>query len=349
MIRFKLKCLTSIIFFVLFLTGSIGKAQQIQVFTSQDSVAIGDIISYTLVLPAGLSYESIQVPDSTSFGANFEYLSKKQFKTSTSQDSIEYRLQFFGTENVEIKGLFVTLMNADSATPIAIPDITLAFKTMLAGQGEEELRPLKDIYDFKINWIPYLLLLIILIISAWVIARYITKYRDSLRNKVPEEVQSFKNPLDHLEISLLALRSDESFIQRDFKSFYTKLGDLLRDYVEIVHSIGALEMTSRELIREMEQAKIDDDLTRQINIVLRRADMVKFAKLEPSVDDALESVRDAERFVQIARQTDMKRVLKLKADFELEKKENLKSHEQHNPADDENTQEQSNDLKRNDA
>lgn len=348
MIRFQgsiLSYLLLIFFLVVNLTES--KAQQIQLVTSPDSVSIGDIVTYTIILPSGLSYDAIQTPDSSSFGSNVELLSKKQFKTTQSSDSIEYKLQFFGTENLQLNGLFVTVLNGDGSIRIEIPEITIPFKTMLVGDGEEELRPIKDIYDFRINWIPYLLLLIILLISAWVIARYITKYRDSLGIKSPLEVPKFKDPLDHLEVSLLSLRSDESLILRDFKPFFTKLGDLLRDYIEIVHQIDALEMTSRELIREMERATIDRDLIRQITLVLKQADMVKFAKLEPSVDDALESVREAERFVQIARQTDIQRIQILKSNFELEQKKNRTTKELPENVVEDQIHDQSNNAKEN--
>lgn len=328
MIRFKRSNLCSLfVIFFLYMNLTELKAQQIQLYTSPDSVSIGDVITYTIVLPSGLSYDAIQTPDSSSFGSNVDFLSKMQFKTSQSGDSIEYKLQFFGTENLELNGLYATLLSKDGSIRMEIPNVSIPFKTMLVAEGEEELRPLKDIYDFRINWIPFLLLLIILLISAWVIVRYITKYRDSLQPKLPKEVPYFKDPLDYLEVSLLSLRSDESLIVRDFKSFFTKLGDHLRDYIEIVHQIDALEMTSRELTREMERAGIDRDLIRQITIVLKRADMVKFAKLEPSVDDALESLREAERFVQIARQTDIQRIQILKSNFELEQKKNRTTQE----------------------
>jgi len=324
-------------------------AQQLSVFTTPDSVAIGDVVTYTIIIPSGTVYDSFQAPDSASFGAKFEFLGKKQFKTSTSADSIEYQLQYFGTENAEIKGLFVTFISADIARPVAIPDVVIPFKTMLLAEEQAELKPLKDIYAFKVNWIPYILLLVILILSAWVVARYITKYRNAHRNKEIVEVQLFKNPLDHLEVSLLALRSHETLIQRDFKSFYTLLGDLLREYIETVHNLGALEMTSRELVREMERAMVDPDLTRQINVVLRRADMVKFAKLEPSVEEALESIRDAERFVQIARQTDIQRVVKMQKQFDLEQEERLLAQQKPQQGVDEHTPDHSNDSNRKDA
>src|SRR5690606_34371084 len=116
---------------------------------------------------------------------------------------------------------------------------------------------------------------------------------------------------------------DTSLIERDFKPFYTMLGDALREYLEEVHELLALEMTTRELMREMERRMVDPDLTRQTGVVLRVADMVKFAKYEPSIDQALDSIRESEKFLQIARMTDQRKVTELQRAFDQRQAEEI--------------------------
>jgi hypothetical protein len=182
---------------------------------------------------------------------------------------------------------------------------------------------MKDIFAFAINWIPYLLLLVLLILIGWVLIRYMRQYLKAKPEPEPIEIDVFLNPLDHLEKKLLSLRSDASLIERDFKPFYTMLGDSLREYLEDVHDLLALEMTSRELLREMERRMVDPDLTRQTGVVLRTADMVKFAKFEPTIEQALESIREAEKFLQIARMTDQRRVNDLQRRFDERQAEEI--------------------------
>lgn len=298
------------------------KAQSPRLYVMPDSVSIGDIVTYTIVFPQGAAYESLIFPDSTAFGSDVEIVDRKQFRTPSQADSIQFQLQFFGTGNLELSGITIGLVSGGEANYVALPDVTIPFKTLLV-EEEPQLRPMKDIYAFAINWVPYLLLLLLLILIGWVLVRYMRRYLQSKPEQKPIEIEVFANPLEQLEKKLLSLRSDASLIERDFKPFYTMLGDALREYLEEVHELLALEMTTRELMREMERRMVDPDLTRQTGVVLRVADMVKFAKYEPSIDQALDSIRESEKFLQIARMTDQRKVTELQRAFDQRQAEEI--------------------------
>lgn len=297
-------------------------AQSPRLYVTPDSVSIGDIVKYTIVLPQGTAYESLMYPDSTDFGGDVEIVDRKLFRTPAQTDSIEYQLQFFGTDDLEFSGITLGVVNGDMTDELALPDVVVPFKTLLA-EEEPQLRPIKDIYAFAINWVPYLLLLFLLILIGWVLVRYMRRYLQSKPEQKPIEIEVFSNPLEQLEKKLLSLRSDASLIERDFKPFYTQLGDALRGYLEVVHGLLALEMTTRELMRDMERRMVDPDLTRQTGVVLRLADMVKFAKFEPSIEQALDSIREAEKFLQIARMTDQRKVTEMQRLFEQRQAEDI--------------------------
>lgn len=299
--------------FVLFTSAVV--AQSPRLYVTPDSVSIGDIVKYTIVLPQGTTYESLMYPDSTDFGGDVEIVERKLFRTPAQTDSIEFQLQFFGTGDLQISGISLGIVNGDITEDVALPDVVVPFKTLLV-EEEPQLRPIKDIYAFAINWVPYLLLLLLLILIGWVLVRYMRRYLQSKPEQKPIEIEVFSNPLERLEKKLLSLRSDASLIERDFKPFYTLLGDALREYLEEVHELMALEMTTRELMRDMERRMVDPDLTRQTGVVLRLADMVKFAKFEPSIEQALDSIREAEKFLQIARMTDQRKVTEMQRAFD---------------------------------
>jgi hypothetical protein len=297
-------------------------AQQPRLYVQPDSVKIGDIVTYTIVLPQGMQYQNLIYPDSAAFGKDLELLDRKQFRTPSQTDSIQFQLQFFGTADLVIENISIGLINEGETSITGMPSVVLPFKTLLV-EEEPELRPMKDIYAFAINWLPYLLLLLLLILIGWVLIRYMRHYLKTKPEPEPIEIEMFQNPLDLLEKKLLSLRSDATLIERDFKPFYTLLGDALREYLERVHDLLALEMTTRELIREMGRRMVDPDLTRQTGVVLKLADMVKFAKYEPSIDQALESIREAEKFLQIARMTDQRRVNEMQRQFDEKQAEEI--------------------------
>jgi hypothetical protein len=297
-------------------------AQQPRLYVQPDSVKIGDIVTYTIVLPQGTQYQTLIYPDSSAFGKDVEVVERKQFRTPSQTDSIQFKLQFFGTADLVLANISLGLVNDAETEFSSLPPVVIPFKTLLT-EEEPQLRPMKDIFAFAINWLPYLLLLLLLAIIGWILIRYMRHYLKSKPEPDPIEIEVFLNPLDQLEKRLLSLRSDASLIERDFKPFYTLLGDALREYLEEVHELLALEMTSRELLREMGRRMVDPDLIRQTGVVLKLADMVKFAKFEPSIDQALDSIREAEKFLQIARMTDQRRVNEMQRSFDEKQAEEM--------------------------
>jgi len=311
----RLYFLSAIVLLVSGMT-SVLNAQQARLYVLPDSVAIGDIITYTIVFPSETEYQSLVLPDSAAFGSDVEIIGRRQFRTSAQSDSIEYQLQFFGTTDLQIQGITVEMVRESGRERLDVPPVLLPFKTTLV-EEEPELRPMKDIYFFAINWLPYVLLLLALILAGWVIIRYLRRYMTQPSKQREEEVPpQFINPFDLLEQRLLSLRSDSSLIERDFKPFYTNLGDAIRYYLESVHGVPALESTTRELTRDMQKENIDKDLIKQTTLILRQADFVKFAKFEPTAEQAIDSVREAERFLQTARMTDFNKVRQMQADFD---------------------------------
>jgi hypothetical protein len=69
------------------------------------------------------------------------------------------------------------------------------------------------------------------------------------------------------------------------KEYYSEATEILRRYVENRYQIKALEETTDEILSGLGKIKLAGDLLRSIEKVLRRADLVKFAKLRPDVPE----------------------------------------------------------------
>jgi len=79
------------------------------------------------------------------------------------------------------------------------------------------------------------------------------------------------------------------------KSYYSAVADILRAYLGRKFGIDALDLTTNELMRELEQGCIIVTLHRRIESLLNDADMVKFAKWIPEpqrTETAIPSVRE---------------------------------------------------------
>src|SRR5690625_7004902 len=75
----------------------IASSQQVHTYVDADSVEVGQIIHYSIVLESN-SDEAVY-PDGTEFEDPLEFISRQRFQVTATRDSLVYRMQFFGTEN----------------------------------------------------------------------------------------------------------------------------------------------------------------------------------------------------------------------------------------------------------
>lgn len=69
------------------------------------------------------------------------------------------------------------------------------------------------------------------------------------------------------------------------KQYYTRLTDIVRLYLEGRYGIRALEQTSDEIVRELRTVELADRYRDELCDLFRTADLVKFAKHQPSAEE----------------------------------------------------------------
>jgi hypothetical protein len=89
--------------------------------------------------------------------------------------------------------------------------------------------------------------------------------------------------------------------QRQFKRHYTLVTDCVRVYIEGIYEVPAMDRTTREVLLDVRGAGLDGTGTRLLRALLEEADLVKFAKLVPSIEGARLAVGRVRRFVDITR------------------------------------------------
>jgi hypothetical protein len=86
--------------------------------------------------------------------------------------------------------------------------------------------------------------------------------------------------------------------QGEFKHYYTRLTEIIRQYMERRYGIPAMEMTSREIHQAWATSGEDrEDLAGNLDLLLNLADLVKFAKEKPVASDNEENLERAYDFV----------------------------------------------------
>ena len=268
------------------------KAQTVREFTTVDSLKVGDTFDYSITLDRSKQYDKIIFPDSSAFGQSFEIRSRRQFQLSSYKDSLAYQLQFFSTGDTTLPQMPIMLIAGQDTTTLYTNPVPVRFSSVLA-EDEQSFRPLKPIFDFAAAWWPYILAALVLMGAAYYLYQY---YRNEDEEEKTEERPTytpapFVNPIKELQSTIKSLENRELSSREEFKNFYIELGDAIRRYYEDLHSIPALESTSRDLVSD----------TRS---VLQEADMVKFAKFQPTVEQADRALKKANNFLERARDVD---------------------------------------------
>lgn len=156
-------------------------------------------------------------------------------------------------------------------------------------------------YDFLPDWITdywgWYLIAIILIAGGVVGYLLVTK-------KGRGVILPAKKPVPPYELAmrqLNELKEQHLCENGQEREFYTRLTEILRDYLARRFSINAMEMTTSQIVSTLESNEATKLPNRYMKQILEIADFVKFAKVRPLPDDNVKSFNSAMQFVEDTR------------------------------------------------
>lgn len=180
------------------------------------------------------------------------------------------------------------------SNPLVLKVITFEVDT---AQGIFDIKTVKDVpYTFA-ELVPWLIgaaiALIVVFLFIYLFKRINRKEPIFVKREKPKE------PAHVIAIrSLDELKASKLWQKDQIKEFYTRLTDIVRVYIENRYNIPAMEQISDEIL---ESLKIVDDepgsALKNLEQILRTADLVKFAKHKPLPDENDLSLMDAYLFV----------------------------------------------------
>jgi hypothetical protein len=308
---------TYILLLIFMAMAGFAQAQSVHTYVDKDSLRVGDRLSYTIVFEG--DYDSIAFPGEDDFENEFDVISRERYQITERRDSLVYTLQFFGTEDVTIGRKEIHIRAEQSDTTLYTTPVPLFFKTILA-EGDEEFRPLKPIFDFARSWWPWILAAILLAIAGWLFYRWYIR-RGTEPETEPEPVRlpdPFRNPLDDLKREIEQLSNVQSLhTEEEFETFYIRLGDAIRLYLKRIYEFPALEMTTREIIDELQKELAPSEIITITRKVLNEADMVKFANFHPGTELAASVYQRAIQFIETAEIVNYEQIKYMRYKYEV--------------------------------
>ena len=117
-------------------------------------------------------------------------------------------------------------------------------------------------------------------------------------------VAKTESPLTPQAIALLRLRNllENRLDESDVKKFFIELSAIVRWLIEQTSTIRAPELTTEEFLRTLGSRHgsvvFPEEMRERLRLFLESADMVKFAKFQPSREDILLGCKRAEELIQ---------------------------------------------------
>lgn len=193
------------------------------------------------------------------------------------------------------------LLNGESGAGLEVDSLLAAKHLRTAGLNTQKDLPFvfAEISDYVIYGAIGLILLALLV---WLIVTLLLLY---IRHR-KAQVKVVPLPPPHIVANkaLEELSHRKLWQNGKFKLYYTELASILRQYIARRWEVGAMEMTTDEIIASLHDAEITTQSRMDLVKVLRTADMVKFAKAMPEAEENEENWLRAYYFVENTKQVD---------------------------------------------
>jgi len=163
----------------------------------------------------------------------------------------------------------------------------------------------KQFYDIKavrippfvlMDYLPAILLalaiLALIALAGFIIYRLINK-----KSLVPFKKEEYIPPHIRAIRALDAIKEEKLWQMGKVKEYHSEITDTLRKYIGERFGIGAMEMTSGEILDDIKKYKEADSASDNLKRILILADFVKFAKYKPLPEENELSIKDAYLFV----------------------------------------------------
>jgi len=209
-----------------------------------------------------------------------------------------YTLGIFAVGDVVLPPWPMEVRRGGSAAVASTDSIRFTVQSVLDDSlAAADLRDLKPQASFPTVWWPYAVggAIALALIAAFIVW-WVRRRRRPRAAVIPLVRQRPANDVA-LE-SLRILEAKQLPLDGKFVEHYVALSDILRRYFEDGFGVAALEETTEELLYDLERHSFDRPTIARVRALCEPADLVKFAKREPTIQECVASLQETRDFVQ---------------------------------------------------
>ena len=276
-------------------------AQEVKVVTSTKNIKIGEQIEYKISVQAPAD-AAVVFPEGQTFGA-LEMV--KTNPTDTLKEAGKFRLEkaYYLTQFDEGKYTIpqqkIQISHKDFYTDSLLVEVhNVAVDTL-----KQPLYDAKPIAEVTSPSSSHLWLWIVGIVALLLTAAALYFFVFRKKKLSAEEERKKLPPFERAIQDLKDLQNSKYLIESQHKAYYTRLTDIVKEYLEDEVHILAKESTTDELLAKVTALQqtgklhLSEETINNLKRVLQNADLVKFAKSKPSDNNAEYDRETIERVV----------------------------------------------------
>lgn len=265
-------------------------AQEVKVATSAKNIKIGEQIEYKISVQAPAD-AAVVFPEGQTFGA-LEMV--KTNPTDTLKEAGKFRLEkaYYLTQFDEGKYTIpqqkIQISHKDFYTDSLLVEVhNVAVDTLK--QPLYDAKPIAEVTSPSSSHL-WLWIVGIVALLLTVAALYFFVFRK--KKLSAEEERKKLPPFERAIQDLKDLQNSKYLIESQHKAYYTRLTDIVKEYLEDEVHILAKESTTDELLAKINDLQqtgklhLSEETINNLKRVLQNADLVKFAKSKPSDNNA---------------------------------------------------------------
>ena len=257
-------------------------------YVDAKEMRIGEHVKLTIELSVDSGYE-VDMPIPDALARDVEVLDHNDYRSVDTKGRETYRSECIITSFVDSLQVIPPVIAWVGGDEYYTNPTSLLVNTVPVDTTDlKNIKGFRPVWEARLTWNEYrdtvylsFLFIVLLALLVWIIVRYVNNKPIIRIVKVKPRNPSHFTALQKID----EIKSDNTLHgEESVKDYYTRLTDTLREYMFNRYKFNAADMTTGEIIENLLRFN-DKEAIKEVQEILEVADLVKFAKMKPSLNE----------------------------------------------------------------
>ena len=257
----------------------------------KNKITIGDLIQYSIVVTRDENVD-VEMPD---LGANLGAFEIRDYNDPDPEkrngeivQRREYSISTYDIGDYEIPPVTVRYSVGEDSVwkELTTENIKITVESLKPSEAGDirDIKPPLEIERDLMRIMRFVAAGVIIVLIGILVFIYIKRRREG-KSFIPYRDKPKRPPHEIALEELEQLLGGQLLEKGEIKPFYIRISEIIRRYIEGRFFIIAIEMTTTQLINNMNEAEIEKEDVQLVEDFLMQCDLVKFAKYIPTSEE----------------------------------------------------------------